>query len=234
MLADPRSQALTDNFAEQWLFLRNLKSVAPNLETFPDFDDNLRQAMKQETKLFFESIVREDRNVMDLLNADYTFVNERLARHYGIPGVYGSQFRRIKITDDARRGLLDKPASPQDRVPQPDLRSNAASGSDQHPGTPPTLPAHVPELKESADGRPRCASANGGARSNAVCAGCHKVMDLIGFARKSDAIGRWRATMTEPNRPPVRCLTGAVDGPVALRQMLTSRPETSWASTENC
>jgi hypothetical protein len=106
MLADPRSGALVANFAEQWLFLRNLKNAVPNLEAFPDFDDNLRQAMKQETSLFFESIIREDRSVMDLLNADYTFVNERLARHYGIPNVYGSQFRRITVENEARRGLL--------------------------------------------------------------------------------------------------------------------------------
>ena len=106
MLADPKADALVDNFAEQWLFLRNLKNSAPNLDAFPDFDDNLRQAMKQETELFFGSIMREDRSVMDLLNADYTFVNERLARHYGIPGFYGSQFRRVHIDDETRRGLL--------------------------------------------------------------------------------------------------------------------------------
>ena len=106
MLADPRADALVDNFAEQWLFLRNLKNSSPDPQVFPDFDDNLRQAMREETKLFFQSIVREDRSVMDLLNADYTFVNERLARHYGIPNVYGSQFRRVTLTSDVRRGLL--------------------------------------------------------------------------------------------------------------------------------
>src|SRR5204863_8350213 len=106
MLADPRSESLVTNFAEQWLHLRNLKSASPDLEAFPDFDDNLRQSMKQETSLFFDSIVHEDRSVVDLLNADYTFVNERLARHYGIPNVYGSQFRRVNVTNDARRGLL--------------------------------------------------------------------------------------------------------------------------------
>ena len=95
MLADPRSKTLIDNFAEQWLHLRNLKNSNPDLGAFPDFDDNLRQAMKEETELFFDSIMREDRSVMDLLNADYTFVNERLARHYGIPNVYGSRFRRV-------------------------------------------------------------------------------------------------------------------------------------------
>src|SRR5439155_26809345 len=97
ILADSRSRTLITNFAEQWLFLRNLKNSAPDLENFPDFDDNLRQAMKQETTLLIDSIMREDRSVLGLLNADYTFVNERLARHYGIPNVYGSQFRRVKV-----------------------------------------------------------------------------------------------------------------------------------------
>ena len=106
MLADPQSKALVDNFAAQWLFLRNLQSFIPDSDEFPNWDDNLRQAMRTETSLFFESIMREDRNVLDLLTADYTFVNQRLAKHYGIPGVYGSQFRRVKIADENRRGLL--------------------------------------------------------------------------------------------------------------------------------
>jgi hypothetical protein len=106
MLADPRSKTLIDNFAEQWLHLRNLKNSNPDLGAFPDFDDNLRQAMKEETELFFDSIMREDRSVMDLLNADYTFVNERLARHYGMPNIYGSRFRRVPVPNESRRGLL--------------------------------------------------------------------------------------------------------------------------------
>ena len=106
MLADPKSEALVSNFAGQWLQLRNLRNVQPNSDLFPDFDDNLRQSFRRETELLFESIVQEDRSVLDLLTADYTFVNERLARHYGIPDIYGSRFRRVAITDDARRGLL--------------------------------------------------------------------------------------------------------------------------------
>ena len=102
MLADRRSKTLIDNFAEQWLHLRNLKNANPDLSAFPDFDDNLRQAMKEETELFFDSIMREDRSVMDLLNADYTFVNERLARHYGIPDIYGSRFRRVPVPNEGR------------------------------------------------------------------------------------------------------------------------------------
>ena len=99
MLADARSRALVTNFAGQWLHLRNLASITPDMRLFPDFDDNLRQAFRQETELFFESILREDRSVLDLLRANYTFLNERLAKHYGIPNVYGSRFRRV----DARR-----------------------------------------------------------------------------------------------------------------------------------
>ena len=110
MLADPKSQALIDNFLAQWLQLRNLKGKQPNSHEFPDFDDNLRDALQTEIEMFFASIIREDRSVMDLLTADYTFVNERLARHYGIPYVYGTHFRRVTLQDDVRRGLLGKGA----------------------------------------------------------------------------------------------------------------------------
>src|SRR6202142_1460212 len=104
MLADVRSQALVSNFAGQWLHLRNVRSLLPNSDEFPDFDNNLRQSMQRETELFFESILREDRSVLDLMTADYTFLNERLARHYGIPDIYGSRFRRVTITDESRKG----------------------------------------------------------------------------------------------------------------------------------
>lgn len=155
MLADPKSDALIQNFAEQWLFLRNLKSAAPNLDTYPDFDDNLRQAMKQETELFFGSIIREDRNVLDLLNADYTFVNERLARHYGIPGVYGNQFRRVHLDDENRRGLLGQ-GSILTVTSYPARTSPVQRGKwilTNILGVPPQPPPpNVPELKENAEG----------------------------------------------------------------------------------
>src|SRR5438874_6121782 len=107
MLGDPRANSLVNSFAEQWLYLRNLSSVTPDVRLFPDFDDNLRQAFRRETELFFESIQREDRSVLDLLRANYTFLNERLARHYGISGVYGSRFRRVDFSyGQARGGLL--------------------------------------------------------------------------------------------------------------------------------
>src|SRR2546425_9638160 len=104
MLADSRSRNLASNFAEQWLYLRNLESLTPDLRLFPDFDDNLRQAFRKETELFFESVLREDRSVLDLLKADYTYLNERLAKHYGIPNVYGSRFRRVSLENDSERG----------------------------------------------------------------------------------------------------------------------------------
>ncbi len=234
MLADPRSEALADNFAEQWLFLRNLKTKAPNLDTFPDFDDNLRQAMLEETKLFFGSILHEDRNVLDLMTADYTFVNERLARHYGIPGVYGSQFRRIQVTDPARRGLLGQ-ASILTVTAYPNRTSPVQRGKwilTNILGTPPTPPPpNVPELKDNGgDGKPQSLRERMQAhRADAVCAGCHKVMDPIGFALENfDAIGRWRATDDGvPIDPSGTLFNGVqVDGPAALRQMLVSRPET--------
>jgi Protein of unknown function (DUF1592)/Protein of unknown function (DUF1588)/Protein of unknown function (DUF1587)/Protein of unknown function (DUF1585)/Protein of unknown function (DUF1595)/Cytochrome C oxidase, cbb3-type, subunit III len=233
MLADTRAQALADNFAEQWLFLRNLKNASPNLDAFPDFDDNLRQAMRQETKLFFDSILREDRSVLDLLNANYTFVNERLARHYGIPNVYGSQFRRIQVTDEARRGLLGQ-ASILTVTSYPNRTSPVQRGKwilTNILGTPPLPPPpNVPVLQENAEGgQPKSVRERMEAhRADAVCAGCHKVMDPVGFALENfDAIGRWRASDDGAKIDPSGTLfNGArVDGSVALRQMLTSRPE---------
>jgi hypothetical protein len=233
MLSDPKSEALIDNFAEQWLFLRNLKTSAPDLQEFPDFDDNLRQAMREETKLFFDSIVHEDRDVMDLMNADYTFLNERLAKHYGISGIYGSQFRRVQITDPARRGLLGQ-ASILTVTSYPNRTSPVQRGKwilSNILGTPPTPPPpDVPPLKENEEGAKRSLRERMEEhRTNPVCAGCHKVMDPIGFALENfDAIGRWR-TMDDGAAidPSGTLFNGAkVDGAVALRQMLTSRPET--------
>jgi len=234
MLADQRSSAFVDNFAEQWLFLRNLKTSAPNLDAFPDFDDNLREAMKEETKLFFSSVMHEDRNVMDLLTADYTFVNERLARHYGIPNVYGSQFRRIKITDDNRRGLLGQ-ASILTITAYPNRTSPVQRGKWVlanilgTPATPP--PPNVPALTENSEGAaPKSVRERMEAhRADAVCAGCHKIMDPIGFSLENfDAIGRWRTSDDGVRIDPSGTLfTGAkIDGVVGLRNMLTARPET--------
>jgi hypothetical protein len=233
MLADARSQALIDNFAGQWLYLRNLRGVAPDLESFPNFDDNLRQAFKQETELFFGSIMHEDHNVLELLNANYTFVNERLARHYGIPNVYGSQFRRVAVTDDARRGLLGQGSiltvtsvatrtSPVQRGKW--LLENVL-------GTPPNPPpANVPPLKENAAGdkaltvRQRMEQH----RANPACAGCHKVLDPLGFALDNfDAVGAWRKLGEDGGRIDATGVLAdgtKVNGPVDLRNALLSRP----------
>ena len=155
MLIDPRADALIENFAAQWLFLRNLKNFAPDLQIFPDFDDNLRQAMEEETRLFFQSIIREDRNVMELLTANYTFVNERLARHYGIPNIYGSQFRRVTVDSPERRGLLGQ-ASILTVTSYPNRTSPVQRGKwvlTNLLGIPPTPPPpNVPQLKETGDG----------------------------------------------------------------------------------
>jgi len=232
MLADPRSNALIANFAEQWLFLRNLKSSVPDLEAFPDFDDNLRQAMKEETTLFFDSVMREDRSVLDLLNADYTFVNERLAKHYDIPNVYGSQFRRVAVPSDARRGLLGQ-ASILAVTSYPNRTSPVERGKwilTNLLGVPPTPPPpNVPPLKEeSADGKPRSLRESMEShRANPVCAGCHKVMDPIGFSLENfDAVGHWR---TKDRGLPIDAsgtlFNGAsVDGVSGLRQMLVGNP----------
>ena len=234
MLADPRAAALVDNFAEQWLFLRNLKNTAPNMEAFPDFDDNLRQAMKEETKLFIQSVITEDRSILDLLNGDYTFVNERLARHYGIPNVYGSQFRRVPVADDARRGLLGQ-ASILTVTSYPNRTSAVQRGKwilTNLLGIPPQPPPpNVPALQENAEGaKPLSLRERMEAhRRDAVCAGCHKVMDPVGFALENfDAIGRWRTKDDGVVIDPSGTMFNGVkvDDVVGLRNMIASQPET--------
>jgi mono/diheme cytochrome c family protein len=233
MLADRRSKTLIDNFAEQWLHLRNLKNSNPDLSAFPDFDDNLRQAMKEETELFFDSIMREDRSVMDLLNADYTFVNERLARHYGIPNIYGSRFRRVPVPNEARRGLLGQ-ASILTVTSYPNRTSPVERGKwilTNLLGVPPQPPPpNIPPLPEGGtEGkivslRERMERH----RANPVCAGCHRAMDPIGFAMENfDGIGRWRAREDgEAIDASGTLFTGAkLDGVNGLRQELVRRPD---------
>ena len=232
MLRDPKSSALVDNFAAQWLHARNLRNATPDKNDFPDFDDNLRQAFERELKLFVGSIIREDRNVLDLMTADHTFVNERLARHYGIPNVYGPQFRRVTLTDDARKGLLGKGAvllvtSHADRT-SPVVRGKWIL--DNLLGAPPPPPpAVVPPLDDS----PAAATLTMRQRmekhrENPVCASCHKVMDPIGLALENfDAIGRWRDLDGESPIDASGVLTDGtkVNGAVDLRQALLQRPE---------
>ena len=199
MLEDPRSRALVDNFAGQWLHIRNVAGFQPSPELLFHFDDNLRLAFEQETKLFFESIVREDRSVLDLLDADYTFLNERLARHYGIPGVYGERFRRVTLpADSVRRGLLG-----QGSILTGTSRANRTSPvirgkwiMENILGTPPPPPPpNVPDLVEERDPRKVLPMREQMAvhRANPVCAACHAQMDQLGFALENfDAIGEWR------------------------------------------
>jgi hypothetical protein len=203
MLADPRATELVRNFAGQWLYLRNLDSVSPALEEFPGFDDNLRQAFRRETELFFESIVREDRSVLDLLTADYTFANDRLAVHYGIPNVYGSQFRRVALgPENPRRGLLGH-GSILTVTSLATRTSPVARGKwvlENILGTPPPEPpANVPPLEKTSEG-----AGQGEIRSlrkrmeehrrNPACTGCHRIMDPIGFSLENfDAVGKWRS-----------------------------------------
>ncbi|HEY4360238.1 MAG TPA: DUF1592 domain-containing protein [Bryobacteraceae bacterium] len=233
MLADPRSQSLTSNFAGQWLHLRNVRSLYPNSDEFPDFDDNLRQSMQRETEMFFESILREDRPAMELLTADYTFLNERLARHYGIPGIYGSRFRRVTLPGEERRGLLGQGSilavtSHSDRT-SPVVRGKFILENILGIPVPPP-PPDVPLLKENQEGeKPRTMREQMAEhRANPSCAVCHKAMDPIGFALENfDAVGAWRTE--EPGGPidasGVLADGTKVDGAVALRRALTSRPE---------
>ena len=233
MLADPRAEALVTNFAGQWLHLRNVRTVLPNSDEFPDFDDNLRQSFRRETEMLFESVMREDRNVLDLMTADYTFVNERLARHYGIPGVYGSRFRRVPVTDEARKGLLGHGSvlavtSHAERT-SPVVRGKWILENILGTTVPPP-PADVPALKENKEGeKPRTMREQMAEhRADPVCASCHKVMDPIGFALENfDAVGAWRAREAGVPIDASGQLTDGtkVDGVVTLRRALLSRPE---------
>jgi hypothetical protein len=235
MLKDPRSDALVTNFAQQLLYLRNLPATSPDGIFYPNWDDELRQAFKRESELFFESILREDRNVLDLLTADYTFVNERLAKHYGIPNVYGARFRRVTLPPelDYRRGLLGKGAFLSVTWTQNFRSSPVKRGVwvlENILGTPPPEPPpNVPALEET--------KAEGGKmltlreqmtlhRGAPTCAGCHKIMDPIGFSLENfDADGSWRTRQGGDGGIPidtrVKLFDGQeADGPAGLRTAL--------------
>jgi hypothetical protein len=234
MLADRKSAALVANFAGQWLQLRNLRGIVPNPETFPDFDDNLREAFRTEAEMFFDSIVHDDRNVLDLLTADDTFVNERLAKHYGIPNVFGSYFRRVRVADDSRKGLLGKGAvlmvTSHATTTSPVLRGKWVLDNLLGAPPPPPLP-NVPALEEPKPGEaPKTMRAQMEQhRSNPVCAGCHKTMDPIGFALENfDVDGTWRTAnvggMTLDTADVLPDGT-RVDGVAGLRAALLKRPD---------
>ena len=235
MLADPRSQALVDNFAGQWLHIRNVAGFQPSPELLFHFDDNLRYAFERETQLFFESIIRENRSVLDLLDADYTFLNERLATHYGIDGVYGERFRRVSLPPDSvRRGLLG-----QGSILTGTSRANRTSPVirgkwilENILGTPPPPPPpNVPDLDEERDPRKVLPIREQMAahRANPVCASCHAQMDQLGFALENfDAIGEWRELYASglPIDASAAFPDGTTfDGPTQLRTLLLSHSD---------
>jgi hypothetical protein len=233
MLADARASALVENFAGQWFYLRNLQSVTPDVEEFPNFDDNLRQAMRRETELLFEHLMREDASVTELLTADYTFVNERLAQHYGIPNIYGSHFRRVPVADEARRGLLGH-ASILTVTSYPNRTSPVLRGKwvlENVLGTPPPPPLpDVPALEDNEAGkvartlRERLEEH----RANPVCATCHDVMDPIGLGLENfDAVGKWRTREPGGEIDSHGQLADGtpISGAAELRAALTADPE---------
>ena len=233
MLADPRRRSLVDNFADQWLYLRNLDAFTPEFRLFPDFDDNLRQALRRETEHFFEGIVREDRSVLELIQADYTYLNERLARHYDLPHVFGSQFRRVSLDDGSQRGGLLRQASILTVTSYATRTSPVIRGhwvlKNLLASPPPPQPPNVPALKDNTVSaslplRERLAEH----RANETCASCHRLMDPVGFALENfDAVGHWR--WLEAGQP-IDAAGGLPDGrqfvgPADLERALLARPE---------
>jgi mono/diheme cytochrome c family protein len=235
MLADPRSEALVTNFASQWLYLRNLAAANPDARQFPDFDDNLRQSFRRETELFVQSIVTDDRSALDLLRANYTFVNERLAKHYGIPNVYGSRFRRVPLGENSPRGGILGHGSVLTVTSYANRTSPVLRGKwilENVTGTPPPPPpANVPPLQDT-DAAGRVLSMRDRMvrhRASPACASCHQLMDPAGLSLENfDAIGRWR-TRTESGSD-VDASGGLPDGSTftgmsGLRAALLRRPE---------
>jgi hypothetical protein len=234
LLSDPRADTLVTNFAGQWLYLRNLATSSPDPRMFPDFDDNLRQGFRRETELFFESIVKEDRSILDLLRANYTFVNERLARHYGIPNVYGSRFRRVNFDSTSARGGLLGQGSILTVTSYANRTSPVLRGKwilENLLGTqPPPPPENVPPLTENPVGRVLSMRERMAAhRVNPACSSCHQLIDPAGLSLEEfDAVGRFR---TRSEAGAAIDASGGLpdgttfDGAAGLRQALLARPE---------
>lgn len=234
MLADERSRMLVTNFADQWLYLRNLASITPDMRAFPDFDDNLRKSFRKETHLFFESVMREDRSVLDLLRADYSFLNERLAKHYGVPNVYGSRFRKVTFGPETMRGGLLRQGSILTVTSYATRTSPVIRGKwilDNILGVPPPPPPpNVPALEEAKAAMKKMTMRErlSEHRKNPACAGCHKLMDPPGFSLENfDAVGRWRQA---EDGTAVDASGGLPDGAkftgvAGLEKALLTRPE---------
>jgi mono/diheme cytochrome c family protein len=231
MLADPRATALMSNFGGQWLYLRNMREVVPDPRVFPNFNESLREAFQRETELFLESQLREDHSLVDLLTANYTFLNERLAKHYGVPNVYGSHFRRVTVSDERRFGLLGHASvltvtSYATRT-SPVLRGKYLLENFFGAPPPPPPPNVETDLTQKPGEVPKSVRARLEAhRKNPVCASCHMAMDPLGFALENfDGIGKWRTTEA---RTPIDA-SGALpdgtkfNGPIEFRQVLLSR-----------
>jgi hypothetical protein len=225
MLAEPRANTLVSNFVGQWLYLRNIEAVLPDPVAFPDFDENLRAALAGETTLFFESMLREDRSVLELLTADYTFLNERLARHYGISGIHGSEFRRVTLANEERKGLLGK-GSVLTVTSYPNRTSPTLRGKwvleNLLGSPPPPPPPNVPSLKEDKavsllTMRQRMQLH----QASPVCSSCHARMDPLGFALENfDGLGRWRTGIDSSGTLPDGT---TLDGPAGLRRVLLDK-----------
>ena len=232
MLADKRSRALLSNFGGQWLFLRNMARIQPDPQAFPSFDENLRHSLAEETELVLETMLREDRSIVDLLDNDFTFINQRLARHYGIDGVYGTALRRVAITDPRRRGLLGQ-GSILAVTSYPNRTAPTIRGKwvmEQILGSPPPPPpADVPSLKDDATTRNmNMRERMEQHRANPSCAVCHRTMDPLGFALENfDGLGRWRDTVGGITIDASSVLPDGskFDGPQGLRKVLLERKD---------
>ncbi len=240
MLNDRRAQALGENFAGQWLYLRNVESVKPDSDEFPEFDAELRRAMKRESELFFEAILREDRSVMELLDADYTFLNERLAEHYGIPKIHGPQFRKVALNDPNRGGVLGQ-ASILTVTSYPNRTSVVLRGKwvleNLFGMPPPPPPPDIPDLQEEEAGTGKRLTMRAAMelhRANPTCASCHARMDPIGFALENfDAIGKWR---TQAAGTPIDASGKLPDGsqfegPAELKEILLANYRKQFVTT---
>jgi Protein of unknown function (DUF1592)/Protein of unknown function (DUF1588)/Protein of unknown function (DUF1585) len=233
MLADPKAKALTENFAGQWLQLRSLPSLTPNTAQFPTFNDKLRSAMQKESELFFECIVREDRSILDFIDADFTFVNERLAKHYGITGVKGENFKQVTLTNGQRGGILTQ-ASVLTITSNPTRTSPVKRGKwilENILGTPP--PAPPPDVPELAEGKEVVLKGSlrqrmEQHRANAACAVCHEQMDALGFAFENfDAVGAFRSKDGKFDIDPAGELPGGQKfaGPAELKKILKAKSD---------